>query len=336
MHFYIEWLENHEDSQSEVNVLNDTSNIQRQIEQELLNLIETCSQYLNSIQFLPSAYIDDKQNKVIISDEPIDTKESGNHVNHFYLELIAGSGGTESCDFVHILSKMYCQYLNGFDNIAVEIADIDEHEQAGYKSIILEIFEKPKQKRKGGNQTIDLNALFKALQSKEAGIHKLIRNSPFDAKNKRHTSFCGVHVYPQVDEESLTLCHIRKDDIEVQTMRSSGAGGQHVNRTESAVRMKHIPTGIVVTVRSGRCQHSNRKTALNKLLAKLIEHRQNNNGSSKQKFAHNELGFGHAKRTYHFVNQMVVDEDNGQTVKFPLKTFLNGGKAFQTHLNITV
>ena len=168
------------------------------------------------------------------------------------LTIVSGAGGTESQDWADMLLRMYTRWIQkkGFE---YEVIDYQPGEEAGIKSATLLV--------KGENA-------FGLLKS-ENGIHRLVRQSPFNANNKRHTSFASVHVAPEIDDN--VDIEINENDLRIDTYRSSGAGGQHVNKTDSAVRILHIPTGIVVQCQNERSQHKNKATALKLLKSKLYE-----------------------------------------------------------------
>jgi len=192
-----------------------------------------------------------------------------------------GAGGTESQDWAEMLLRMYYRWA---ERNKYEIVETDrlEGEGAGIKSATFEV---------NGENAYGL------LQS-EVGVHRLVRISPFDSAARRHTSFASVFVYPQIDEE--IKIDIRPEDLRVDTFRASGAGGQHVKRTDSAIRMTHLATGIVVQCQSERTQHKNRATAMKQLRAKLYEHEMDKKRAEDRKMEDSKLGinFGSQIRSY--------------------------------------
>jgi peptide chain release factor 2 len=192
-----------------------------------------------------------------------------------------GAGGTESQDWAEMLLRMYLRWAerSGFQTV---ITDRLEGEGAGIKSVTFEV---------NGENAYGL------LQS-EIGVHRLVRISPFDANARRHTSFASVFVYPQVDDE--IKIDIKPDDLRIDTFRSSGAGGQHVNMTDSAVRMTHLPTGIVVQCQNERSQHKNRDSAMKQLRARLYERELERKREETRKTEDSklEINFGSQIRNY--------------------------------------
>ncbi len=192
-----------------------------------------------------------------------------------------GAGGTESQDWAEMLLRMYLRWAERHKFVSV-VTDRLEGEGAGIKSVTVEI--------NGEN-------VYGQLQS-EVGVHRLVRISPFDANARRHTSFASVFVYPQVDDD--IKIDIKPDDLKIDVFRASGAGGQHVNRTESAVRFTHLPTGIVVQCQNERSQHKNRASAMKQLRAKLWEYELEKKRAIEKKLEDSklEINFGSQIRSY--------------------------------------
>ncbi len=218
--------------------------------------------------------------------------------NNAIVMLHSGAGGTEAQDWVEMLYRMYTKWAEKKE-YPVEVLDELPGEEAGIKSITFRV-------------TGDY--AYGYLKA-EKGVHRLVRISPFDAAARRHTSFAMVEVLPELeDDEGLD---IRPEDLRIDTYRSSGAGGQHVNKTESAIRITHLPTGIVVTCQNERSQISNRETAMNMLKAKLLEikERERLEKVSEIKGEYKEIGWGSQIRSYVFnPYSMVKDHRTGVEV----------------------
>jgi peptide chain release factor 2 len=221
--------------------------------------------------------------------------------NDTYLEVHAGAGGTESCDWARMLLRMYMRWAER-RKFSIELIEETDGEEAGIKSATIVV--------KGHNAHGWLKT--------ESGVHRLVRISPFDANARRHTSFASVWVYPVVDDR--INIEVNESDCRIDTYRASGAGGQHVNKTESAVRITHVPTGIVVACQSERSQHKNRATAWNMLRARLYERelekreaKANADAASKT-----DIGWGHQIRSYVLQPyQMVKDLRTGHVTSSP-------------------
>ncbi|MFZ4601085.1 MAG: peptide chain release factor 2 [Alphaproteobacteria bacterium] len=201
--------------------------------------------------------------------------------NDCYIEINSGAGGTESQDWASILLRMYARWANARD-LQVEELEHQDGDTAGIKSATLLI--------KGENAYGYLKT--------EAGVHRLVRISPFDSNARRHTSFASVWVYPVIDD--TIEIEINDKDCRVDTFRASGAGGQHVNKTDSAIRITHIPTGIVVSCQAERSQHKNRATAWNMLRARLYERELQIREAAAQALENTktEIGWGRQIRSY--------------------------------------
>ncbi len=207
---------------------------------------------------------------------------SGPHdSNNAYMSIHAGAGGTESCDWVSMLVRMYTMYLesHGYE---VKVLDTVPGDEAGLRKITMHVI---------GDDA------FGYLRG-ETGVHRLVRLSPFDAAHRRHTSFASVDVLPEMEEEGEV--EIKPDEIRVDTYHASGAGGQHVNKTASAVRITHLETGIVVQCQNERSQHSNRRTAMGVLRAKLylVRERARKEELARLYSEKGEIAFGSQIRSY--------------------------------------
>ncbi|HSU60323.1 MAG TPA: peptide chain release factor 2 [Bryobacteraceae bacterium] len=218
-----------------------------------------------------------------------------------------GAGGTESQDWAEMLLRMYLRWAERHKYEAV-VTDRLEGEGAGIKSATVEI--------SGEN-------IYGQLQS-EVGVHRLVRISPFDANARRHTSFASVFVYPQIDED--IKIDIKPEDLKIDVFRASGAGGQHVNRTESAVRFTHLPTGLVVQCQNERSQHKNRASAMKQLRAKLYEYELEKKQAADQKLEDSklEINFGSQIRSYVLAPYRVIKDNRSKLAIGDVDRVLDG------------
>ncbi len=198
-----------------------------------------------------------------------------------FIDIQAGAGGTEACDWASMLLRQYLKYCErkGFK---AEVMEETEGDVAGIRSATIKV---------------EGDYAFGHLRS-ETGVHRLVRKSPFDSSGGRHTSFASLFVYPEVDD-SIEI-DINPADVRTDTFRASGAGGQHINKTDSAVRLTHIPTGIVVQCQNDRSQHRNRDEAWQMLRSRLYEHEMRKKMAEQQKLedAKTDVGWGHQIRSY--------------------------------------
>ena len=221
--------------------------------------------------------------------------------NDAYLEVHAGAGGTESQDWAEMLQRMYTRWADRH-GYKVELVDYHAGEAAGIKSATLLI--------KGENAY--------GYAKTESGVHRLVRISPYDSSARRHTSFSSVWVYPVIDD-NISI-DVNPADLKIDTYRASGAGGQHVNTTDSAVRITHVPSGIIVASQQDRSQHKNREIAMNMLKARLYEAElaRREAAASGEYQAKTEIGWGHQIRSYVLQPyQLVKDLRTGQTSTSP-------------------
>jgi peptide chain release factor 2 len=227
--------------------------------------------------------------------------------NDTYIEINSGAGGTESQDWASMLQRMYARWAEQ-RGYKVELIDFNSGEQAGIKNATMLI--------KGAQAY--------GWAKTESGVHRLVRISPYDSAARRHTSFASVWVYPQIDDD--IEIDIKESDLKIDTYRASGAGGQHVNTTDSAVRITHMPTGVIVACQNERSQHKNRATAMKMLKARLYERELaiREAAAADVEAGKTDIGWGHQIRSYVLQPyQLVKDLRTGKTSTAP-DDVLNG------------
>ena len=227
--------------------------------------------------------------------------------NDCFVEINSGAGGTESADWAAMLLRMYTRWANAHD-MKVELIEETDGETAGIKSATIRV------------EGVNAYGWLKT----EAGVHRLVRISPFDAAAKRHTSFASVWVYPVVDDK--IEIDINPSDVRTDTYRASGSGGQHVNKTDSAVRLTHIPTGIAVACQNQRSQHQNREQAWKMLRARLYEAELQRREAIAQAVEDNktDIGWGHQIRSYVLQPYQMVKDLRTQVETSDTDGVLNG------------
>lgn len=227
--------------------------------------------------------------------------------NNAILKIHSGAGGTESCDWVQMLYRMYVMWAKN-NNYKVELIDSLDGDGAGLKSVTFLV--------------VGFNAY--GYLKGENGVHRLVRISPFDANKRRHTSFASVEVMPEVEDDNSV--EIKDDEIRVDTFRSSGAGGQHVNKTDSAIRITHIPTGIVVTCQNERSQIQNRETAMKILVSKLValKEEENRKNAQKLKGESKKIEWGSQIRSYVFCPYTMVSDHRTGLKLSNVEAVMNG------------
>ena len=256
-------------------------NVLKTESKDLTELIELASMD-NDEKLLQDLHNDLTNLQRRVNSKYLETLLSGEvDVNDTYLEIHSGAGGTESQDWASMLLRMYIRWSEK-RKFKSEIISMHDGDEAGIKSAVVLVS----------------GAFAYGWLKKELGVHRLVRISPFDSNSRRHTSFASVDVYPVIDDK--IDIQVSESDVRIDTYRASGAGGQHVNTTDSAVRITHISTGIVVQCQNERSQHRNKETAWNMLKAKLYEREQ----EEREKAANlansekTDIGWGHQIRSY--------------------------------------
>lgn len=262
------------------------------LETELNKFLKSENDFKDLVDLLSIAESDDDKNSISEIETEIQNLESFLNIyklesflsgeadkNSCYLEVHAGAGGTEAQDWAQMILRMYMRWSED-RKYTTELIEESMGEEAGIKSATLKI------------EGVKAYGWLKG----ESGVHRLVRISPFDSNARRHTSFASVGVYPVVDD-SINI-EINDSDLRIDTYRASGAGGQHVNKTESAIRITHIPTGVVVQCQTDRSQHRNRATAFEMLRSRLYELELRKKEEASNAIDKSDIGWGHQIRSY--------------------------------------
>lgn len=276
--------------------------------EEIINTIDSLNQGLDDVEGLLELAIEaedqdtfDEANQEL---EQLEKKLAGLEFRRMfsgdydsadcYLDIQSGSGGTEAQDWAEMLLRMYLRWAES-KGFSTEVMEVSDGDVAGIKSATIKV---------SGDYA------YGWLRT-ETGVHRLVRKSPFDSGNRRHTSFASVFVYPEIDD-NIDI-DINPADLRIDVYRASGAGGQHVNKTESAVRITHVPTGIVTQCQNNRSQHSNKDQAMKQLKAKLYELEMQKKNAEKQQMEENksDIGWGSQIRSYVLDDSRIKDLRTG-------------------------
>ena len=276
--------------------------------EEIINTINSLDQGLDDVEGLLELAVEaedqDTFDEASLELEQLEKKLAGLEFRRMfsgdydsadcYLDIQSGSGGTEAQDWAEMLLRMYLRWAES-KGFSTEVMEVSDGDVAGIKSATIKV---------SGDYA------YGWLRT-ETGVHRLVRKSPFDSGNRRHTSFASVFVYPEIDD-NIDI-DINPADLRIDVYRASGAGGQHVNKTESAVRITHVPTGIVTQCQNNRSQHSNKDQAMKQLKAKLYELEIQKKNAEKQQMEENksDIGWGSQIRSYVLDDSRIKDLRTG-------------------------